>query len=107
MASLMKSSCCSFSGVSLKMEGGLSYSVVALQTSNNNWISFNLRQEAGSQSYCQVFYNTRSVKQIILDAPVLLQVVLHRVGHTQVVSSQRAEEVFVPENRNMFRKKQS
>lgn len=35
-------------------------------------------------------------KQIILDAPVFLQVVLHCVGNTQVVSGQRAEEVFVP-----------
>ena len=40
LASLMKSSCCSFSGVSLKMAAGLSYSVVALQTSDSqHWRS--------------------------------------------------------------------
>lgn len=37
-----------------------------------------------------------SAKQIILDAPVFLQVVLHCVGDTQVVSGQRPEEVFIP-----------
>lgn len=36
LASFMKSSCCTSSGVSLKEEAGLSYKVVALQLSTNN-----------------------------------------------------------------------
>lgn len=35
-------------------------------------------------------------EQIAPDAPVHLQVVLHGVCHTQVVSGQRAKKVFIP-----------
>lgn len=95
----------------LRMRVGQSHEQLVLQlqwrfSEDGGWSVVQSRRPANVKSLFFYFFfftstadvlsNMMTAKQIVPDAPVFLQVVLHCVGNTKVVSGQRPEEVFIP-----------